>query len=142
MLRSHSAPGPVIWNPGVREAFSHYGPVTWREREKRPRYQAGSRRSLLQLCEPGCPDNTPQVSSLPGRTTGFGQSSGQARAYHVGTEIPPRLGLPLIAIPIGLRLTSSSPYTSSNLSSKNKSEAGSNVSQRWGVSLWCWFAFP
>lgn len=28
MFRSHSAPGPVIWDPRVRETFSHHSPVT------------------------------------------------------------------------------------------------------------------
>lgn len=41
VFRSHSAPRPVIWNPRVREAFSHYSPVAWRQREDRPRGQDG-----------------------------------------------------------------------------------------------------
>lgn len=34
VLGRHAAPGPVIWNPGVREAFSQDSAVTWRDREE------------------------------------------------------------------------------------------------------------
>ena len=41
VFRSHSTPRPVIWDPRVREAFSHYSPVAWRQRGDRPRGQRG-----------------------------------------------------------------------------------------------------
>lgn len=68
VFRSHSAPRPVIWNPRVREAFSHYSPVAWRQREDRPRGQDGGggwRPTLYIVCKPGLPEETPQSPGLP-----------------------------------------------------------------------------
>lgn len=101
--------------------------------------QAGGWKLLRQVGKPAPPDNTPQRPSLPGKLKVSANSiwrTSEGLAYLGGTEIPLRLRFPLIYPPAGLRLASSSPYTSSNLSRKNEPEAASNSSQRWDSSLW------
>lgn len=70
MFRSHSAPGPVVWNPRVREAFSHDSPVTWRQRGEGPRGQAGGWEVIGQPAAVGWAprQDPPQPSCLPVQT--------------------------------------------------------------------------